>query len=137
MDAADIIGKRFDELIDRRFTTNINDWSEIDHQIFYIGVAQCELNICGFASIFEQCLTAEEVRYLIATLKELDEPKLAEYFEEAYQLLANSNFYDGNEWNGSELNSQTQDRFNVIQEELYDGQALSMLDEKLAKLIVS
>lgn len=138
MHAAEKVADYFTLLVERcnRESTCLASFAKCDRTIFYIVATRCEIDINGFASVFHQLLSAEEVEFLINSLRELGAGQLAELFERALGRLKEAGFYENEGGSIEDFRSHEFDLFlESIEQELLVNNDLWDLDDRLATLI--
>ena len=67
--------------------------------VFCVVATRCEIDINGFASVYEQCLNHEELALLVDGLNQIGESDLAGEFRCGFDLLKQDGFYEHMNWN--------------------------------------
>ncbi len=62
--------------------------------VFYVVATRCEIDIDGFASVYEQDLNPGELTILISGLSQIGESELAGEFRCGFDLLKRDGFYE-------------------------------------------
>lgn len=102
-----------------------------DRVVYYVVAARCEIDIDGFASVYEQDLNPRELAILIDGLSQIGESDLAGEFLRGFELLKQDGFYEHMNWN--RLSDTTKGEIEAIGERV--GDRLWALDDKLAALL--
>lgn len=66
--------------------------------IYYVVATRCEIDMDGFASVYEQALNPAELEILINGLRRIGEPEISAEFRRGYELLKAEGFYDHLIW---------------------------------------
>jgi hypothetical protein len=99
--------------------------------VYYVVATRCEIDIDGFASVYEQALDAAEIKALIDGLERIGEAELAAEFRRGFELLESDGFYIHMNWN--KVAPGVRADIDAIGERV--GPRLWDLDEKLAALL--
>ena len=97
MDAADRIIEEFDRLVSLR-NDGVAKRPTSERILYYVVITRCTKDIGGFATVYEQELTAAELVVLIQGLEDIDEHELAGEFRRGFELLKQSGFYEHMNW---------------------------------------
>ena len=130
MDATNRIIEEYDRLV-ALGRDGVALQSESDRIVFYVVSTRCEIDINGFASVFEQELNPRELGMLIDGLNRIGEPGLAREFHHGFILLKRDGFYEHMNWN--KVSALTKDEIKAIGERI--GDRLWALDKKLVALL--
>jgi hypothetical protein len=130
MDATDRIVEEFDRLV-ALGRNGVATQPLAERIVFYIVATRCEIDIDGFASVYEQELNAAEIEVLIDGLQRIGEAELAAEFQRGFELLESDGFYTHMNWNNIAPSVKTD--IDAIGERV--GPRLWDLDEKLAALL--
>ena len=131
-DPSQRIADHFDELV--RKTPGGPPWSHGDEVVWHVVSTRCEIDMNGFASVFEQCLDRNDVAFLITAFEELEEPDLARAFAAAQSLLFDAGF-DAMRMNCADLPADVQERLSAIGASIVKGNRLWGIDGKLVRLL--
>jgi hypothetical protein len=131
------VSDRFNALIIRLKAADPRSLPPEDRTIFYIVATRCEIDIGGFASVFDQLLDEDEVRFLIEALEGMAENSLAGDFRAALDLLLQAGFYEDPATVCYDLDDEAQDRLKGIGKRIQAGQRLWDLDEALERFVPS
>ena len=130
MDATDRINEEFDRLLvlgtDRMLARPYGE-----RIVWYVVCTRCEIDIDGFASVYEQALDAAELSVLIDGLRKLDERELADAFALGLELLQSDGFYKHLNWHN--VSEDVKRQIAAIGKRV--GSGLWGLDEKLVALL--
>jgi hypothetical protein len=130
MNASDRIVEEFNRLVaigqDR-----IPDQPHAERVVYFVVATRCEIDMEGFASVFEQAFKPSELRILVEGLHSLGEKYLADEFARGFELLRLEGFYDHMNWN--RVSAGAKQQIAQIGERI--GDRLWGLDEKLAALL--
>src|SRR2546425_5062165 len=98
MDATDRIVKEFDRLValGRHGVTARPLTEQI---VYYVVATRCEIDIDGFASVYEQDLNPAELAILVDGLNQIGENELASEFRRGFDLLNADGFFEHMNWN--------------------------------------
>jgi len=99
--------------------------------VYYVVATRCEIDIDGFASVYEQDVNPAELEVLINGLRRIGEAELAADFRRGLELLEMDGFYTHMNWNKVSLLVKAE--IDAIGERV--DQRLWDLDEKLAALL--
>jgi len=99
--------------------------------VYYVVATRCEIDINGFASVYEQDLNPAELEVLIDGLERIGEVELAAHFRRGFETLQSDGFYDHKDWN--KLSLAVAAEIDEIGERI--GPRLWDLDEKLVALL--
>lgn len=130
MDATDRIVAEFDRLVTMGQGA-VAKQSFGERVIYYVVATRCEIDIDGFASVYEQGLKPSELDILISGLRHLGEAELANEFHHGFKLLQADDFYSHLNWN--KVSDSVKNQIAAIGERI--GDQLWELDEKLAALL--
>ena len=62
--------------------------------VFFIVATRCEIDMEGFASVFEQALSQTELAILIAGLQGIGEQELSAEFARGLEMLVEAGYYE-------------------------------------------
>lgn len=128
MDATDRIAQIFDRLV--QLGRNASELTMSERMVYYVVATRCEIDINGFASVYEQHLVPEEIKILIGGLERINERGLADEFQRGFDVLKSDGFYEHMNWN---LVSDTvKSEIDMIGARI--GNRLWDIDEKLTSL---
>jgi hypothetical protein len=100
--------------------------------VYYVVATRCEIDIDGFASVYEQDLNATELEILIKGLDRIGESALATEFRRGYELLTAEGFYAHMNWNkvSWSVKSEIDAIGKIIGDRLWelDGKLVGLLD---------
>ena len=99
--------------------------------VYYVVATRCEIDFDGFASVYEQDLSATELEILVEGLDRIGESALATEFRRGYELLKAEGFSNHMNWN--KVLSSVKSKIDAIGERV--GDRLWELDDKLAGLL--
>lgn len=130
MNATDRIIKAFDRLVAigrdgmaaRPFAEQI---------VYYVVATRCEIDVNGFASVYEQGLSPAELEVLISGLERMGAADVAASMRRGLGLLKADGFYGHMNW--TKVSPHVKAGIDVIGERV--GSRLWDLDEKLAALL--
>jgi len=134
--AAEVIADHFDHLIqhcDREGRPR--GLGYVDRVIYYVVAVRSEMDINGFASVFEQLLSDEELEFFVNALTELQEPKLALSFQRAQHALEASGWWQANLSRLAECSEALDRQICGIEEAVRDQDRLWDLNRKLLVLL--
>ena len=131
-DPSQRIADHFGELVRR--TPSGPSWSHGDEVVWHVVSTRCEIDMNGFASVFEQCLDRNDVAFLVAALEELEEPELARAFAAADRLLFDAGF-NAARMNCADLPADVQKRLSAIGASIVEGNRLWGIDAKVVRLL--
>jgi hypothetical protein len=129
MDATERIAQIYDRLV--QLGRNASEFSSSERVVYYVVATRCEIDINGFASVYEQQLAPEEIEILIDGLDRINERSLADEFQRGYDVLKTDGFYEHMNWN---LVSDTV-KSEIIMIGARIGDRLWDVDEKLSSLL--
>lgn len=130
MDAADRIIEEFDRLVSLG-NDGVAKRPTSERILYYVVITRCTKDIGGFATVYEQELTAAELVVLIQGLEDIDEHELAGEFRRGFELLEQSGFYEHMNW--TMVPDSVATEIEAIGKRV--GDRLWNLDEKLAALL--
>ena len=130
MDATDRIVEEFDRLV-AMGRDGVAARPLGERVVYYVVATRCEIDIDGFASVYEQDLSPPELEVLINGLQRMGEAKLAAEFRHGFELLDSDGFYGHMNWN--KVSPTVKAEIDAIGERV--GPRLWDLDEKLAALL--
>ena len=130
MDATDRIVEEFDRLV-ALGRDGVAARPPAERIVYYVVATRCEIDIDGFASVYEQDLNPAELEVLIKGLQRVGEPDLAAEFRRGFELLQSDGFYAHMNWN--KVASRVKADIDAIGDRV--GPRLWELDEKLAALL--
>jgi len=130
MDASDQIVDVFDRL-NALSPSRLAARSFAERFVWYVVATRCEIDINGFASVYEQLLGQAELDLLIDGLQRIGEKRLAAQFHRGVELLEKDGFYGHREW--KRVSARVKKQIGVIGERV--GSRLWDLDENLANLL--
>jgi hypothetical protein len=130
MDPRHRIVNEFDRLV-ALGRERIANQSIADRAVYYIVATRCEIDIDGFAAVYEQDLNPTELATLVAGLNEIGESEVAEAFDRGYRLLKQEGFYDHMNWH--KVPDNTKSQIELISKEV--GDRLWDLDDKMVALL--
>jgi hypothetical protein len=125
---------RIDEVFDRLVALGRNGVVArplAERIVYYIVATRCEIDINGFASVYEQELNPAELEVLIDGLQRIGEAELAAEFRRGFELLESDGYYAHMNWN--KVAPRVKASIDAIGERV--GPRLWDLDEKLAALL--
>jgi hypothetical protein len=99
--------------------------------VYHVVAARCEIDINGFASLYEQLLNPPELDVLINGLIRINEPDLAAELRRGFELLKSDGFYDHMNW--IKVSPAVKAQIDAIGKPV--GDRLWELDGKLAALL--
>lgn len=99
--------------------------------VYYIVATRCEIDIDGFASVYEQDLSSLELEILIDGLHRIDEEALASEFHRGLTIVTADGFYEHLNWN--KVSPPVKNEIDAIGERI--GARLWELDEKLVAFL--
>jgi hypothetical protein len=99
--------------------------------VYYVVATRCEIDIDGFASVYEQDLNAAELAILVDGLNQIGESELADEFDHGFGLLKQDGFYEHMNWNN--VSESVKADIEGIGQRV--GDRLWALDEKLAAIL--
>ncbi len=97
MDATDRIAQIFDRLVE--LGRNSSELTVSERIVCYVVSTRCDIEINGFASVYEQHLVPEEIEILIDGQDRINEGSLADEFQRGYDVLKSDGFYKHMNWN--------------------------------------
>lgn len=118
----------------RTHATNEARWSHNDLVIWFVISTRCEMDMEGFESVFDQLLQKDDLDFLIDALRELDEPALADAFDQARTVLREADFY-GRQLECHQLPPAVRSKLKKLEAVIRRGGRLWELDDKLTKLL--
>jgi hypothetical protein len=130
MDATDRIVEEFDRLV-ALGRDGVATRSLAERIVYYVVATRCEIDIDGFASVYEQDLNPAELEVLINGLRGIGEGELAAEFRRGFEALESDGFYAHLNWN--KVSPDVKAEIDAIGERV--GPRLWELDEKLAALL--
>jgi hypothetical protein len=130
MDATDRIVEEFDRLV-AMGRDGVATRPLAERIVYYVVATRCEIDIDGFASVYEQDLNPAELDLLIAGLERIGEADIAAQFRRGFDLLKADGFYSHRDWNA--VSPSVTEEIDAIGE--WIGSRLWELDEKLAALL--
>lgn len=130
MNAIDRIAKVFHRLV-AMGRTGVAARPLAEQIVYYVVATRCEIDIDGFASVYEQYLDPAELEILIAGLERIGEVELAAEFRRGYESLKTDGFYSHLNWNNVSFSAKAD--IDAIGKRV--GDRLWDLDGKLAALI--
>src|SRR5688572_890175 len=98
MDATDRIVREFDRLV-ALGRAGVAGRPLVEQVVYYVVATRCEIDINGFASVYEQDLNPGELKMLVDGLRRIGEVDLATEFWRGFRLLESDGFYDHMSWN--------------------------------------
>lgn len=129
MDASERIAQIFDRLV--QLGRNASEFTSSERIVYLVVATRCEIDINGFASVYEQHLVPEEIEILIDGLDQINERSLGDEFRRGYDVLKSDGFYEHMNWN---LVSDTvKSEIAMIGARI--GDRLWDVDEKLSSLL--
>ena len=132
MDAADQIVELFDRLVE--LEPDERAARPLEEQIIFLVVAaRGEIDINGFASVYEQLLGPVDLALMAGGLDHIGERELAEEFCKAHALLESDGFYRHGDW--AKVSTGTKLEIDRIGSRV--GDRLWELDVKLLTLLES
>jgi hypothetical protein len=130
MDATDRIVNEFNRLVEiGREGVAARPFAE--QVVYYVVATRCEIDIDGFASVYEQNLNPAEISILVDGLNRMGESEIAAEFRRGFELLNRIGFFDHMNWNL--VSDSIKAEIDAIGERI--GDRLWGLDEKLAALL--
>lgn len=130
MDATDRIAEEFDRL-NALSPSRLAKRSVAEQVVRHVVATRCEIDMGGFASVYEQLLARAEFEVLIAGLERMREKRLATQFRRGVALLEADGFYDHKDW--KKVSAKVRKQIDAIGERV--GSRLWDVDGKLAKLL--
>ena len=130
MDATDRIVEEFDRLV-ALGRDGVARRPAAERIVYYIVATRCEIDIDGFASVYEQDLNPAELAILVDGLTQIGETELAGEFHRGFVLLKQHGFYEHMNWN--KVSDSVKAEIEAIGERV--GHRLWALDQKLAALL--
>jgi len=130
MDATDRIVEEFNRLV-AIGRDGVAARSLPERIVYYVVATRCEIDIDGFASVYEQDLNPAELELLISGLERIDEADVAAQFRRGFEALKADGFYAHINWN--KVSPDVKAEIDAIGEHI--GPSLWNLDEKLAALL--
>ena len=130
MDATDRIVEEFNRLV-ALGRDGVATRPLAERTVYYVVATRCEIDIDGFASVYEQDLNPAELEVLINGLQRIGEAELAEEFRRGFEALSSDGFYGHMNWNKVSQTAKAQ--IHAIGERV--GPRLWDLDEKLVTLL--
>src|SRR5689334_5683059 len=103
MNPADRIGELFDRLL-ALGRHAIVERPAAEQIVYYVVATRCEIDIDGFASVYEQALKPNELEILVGGLRQIGEDELAAHFLDGFELLKATAFYP--EMNSKKVSAQ-------------------------------
>lgn len=133
--SAEKVADEFDKIITKCDSNGRpSGLSYFERVIYYVVSVRCEMDMNGFASVFEQLLTKEEFEFLIDALNDISEVNLANSFLEAKYLLEEINFYNDEENHIDNYSLEIVARFEEIEKDIRRNGQLWKLDSKLLQI---
>jgi hypothetical protein len=131
------VSRRFNEII-RRCDSKVRPTSlpHVEQVVFYVVATRCEIDINGFASVFEQLLTATEARFLVRALNEIGASDLASCFQEAITEMEAAGFELGND-RMANYSTDLDSRIESIGQKVQQDERMWQLDPKLCQLFAN
>jgi hypothetical protein len=130
MDATRRIVEEFDRLVGLG-RNQMPDQLYASRAVYYIVAARCDIDIGGFAAIYEQSFSQAEFGILIDGLRRIGEESLADAFATGLRLLEQDGYYAHEDWN--KVSKSVKNEINQLYKRV--GNHLWDLDEKLAALL--
>jgi hypothetical protein len=130
MNATDRIVEEFDRLV-ALGRDGVAKRPLAERIVYYVVATRCEIDINGFASVYEQDLSPAELEVLIHGLQRIGEAELAAEFRRGFESLDSDGFYGHMNWN--KVSPTVKAEIDAIGERV--GPRLWDLDEKLAALL--
>ena len=90
-----IIIQKFNELV-KRYSQDSGTahFSEPEKIVWSVVCVRCEMDINGFASVFEQLISRDELTEFIGYLKQIGLDELSAYFQQIANILEEHSFYN-------------------------------------------
>ena len=130
MNAAERIVEEFDRLV-ALGRSGVAICPPAERIVYYIVATRCEIDIDGFASVYEQDLNSTELGILVDGLNQISEGELASEFHRGFELLEADEFYEHLNWN--KVSDSVKAEIDAIGKRI--GDQLWDLDEKLVLLL--
>jgi hypothetical protein len=130
MDATDRIVEEFNRLV-ALGRDGVARRPAAERIVYYVVATRCEIDIDGFASVYQQDLNPAELAILVDGLNQVGEKELAREFGRGFDLLNADGFYGHMNWN--RVSESVKAEIDAIGERI--GDRLWGLDEKLATLL--
>jgi len=130
MDASLRIVEEFDRLV-AMGRGGVSKRPLAEQVVYYVVATRCEIDINGFASVYEQGLSLAELELLVGGLQKIGEGELAAEFRRGIELLKSDGFYRHMNWN--KVSPEVEAQIDAIGERV--GSRAWNLDEKLAALL--
>ncbi len=130
MNATDRIVEEFDRLVTLG-RSGVATRPSAERVVYYVVSTRCEIDINGFASVYEQGLNPTELAILVDGLRQLGKKKLVNEFQQGFKMLERDGFYEHLNWN--KVADSVKAEIDVIGERI--GDQLWDLDEKLASIL--
>ncbi len=130
MDATDRIVEEFNRLV-ALGRDGVAKRPAADRIVYFVVATRCEIDIDGFASVYEQDLNPSELAILVEGLNQIGERELAREFRRGFDLLDADGFYEHMNWN--KVSDSVKAEIEAIGKRV--GDRLWDLDEKLAALL--
>ncbi len=127
MDATDRVANEFERLVALE-RDRIAKRPARERFLYHVVAARCEMDINGFASLYEQLLNPAELATLVEGLNQIAESELAGEFRRGFELLDTDGFYAHRNWH--KVSDSVKTEIDAIGERV--GDRLWDLDEKLA-----
>ncbi len=129
VDATDRIAQIFDRLVE--LGRNSSELTVSERIVCYVVSTRCDIEINGFASVYEQHLVPEEIEILIDGQDRINEGSLADEFQRGYDVLKSDGFYKHMNWNL--VSDAVKSEIAMIGARI--GNRLCGIDEKLTSLL--
>jgi hypothetical protein len=130
MNATDRIADEFDRL-NALSPARLAKRTLAERVVRHVVATRCEIDMGGFASVYEQLLGPAELDVLITGLERIREKRLATQFRRGVDLLEADGFYGHGNW--KKVSADVKKQIDAIGERV--GSRLWDLDEKLSKLL--
>ncbi|HEY2588462.1 MAG TPA: hypothetical protein VGI81_22160 [Tepidisphaeraceae bacterium] len=130
MDATQRIIQEFDRLV-ALGREAVGSRPLAERVVYYVVATRCEIDIDGFAAVYEQDLDLAELEILIDGLGRIGEPELAAEFRRGFESLKADGFYEHMIW--KQVSPAVKDEIDAIGQRV--GDRLWKLDEKLVVLL--
>ena len=130
MDATERIVDEFDRLV-AKGRSGVAICPPAERIVYYIVATRCEIDIDGFASVYEQDLNPTEIGVLVDGLNQIGEGELAREFQRGFEMLETDGFYKHLNWN--KVSDSVKAEIDAIGKRI--GDQLWNLDEKLVLLL--